>query len=258
MKSVRALVLHGYGINCEREMALGASLAGAQVHTVHAKAWLLGQVHLSDFDLLLLPGGFSFGDELGAAKAFANRITFSKKRDDLLSFIEKGKCVFGICNGFQLLVKLGILPGWAEPCTKPQAALMQNAHGKFESRWVLHKVLPSHCVFTQNLEELYLPIRHGEGNFIVDDPDRLFLEGHIVLQYAPENPNGSQHAIGGICDQTGRVFGMMAHPEAALFFTHLPHWTRYKEYHKRRSSPLPVDGPGLALFKNAINYLGNL
>lgn len=253
MKTVRALVLNGYGINCEKEMAQGATLAGAQVHIAHVKSWVLGELNVSDYDLLLLPGGFSFGDELGAAKACANRIIFSKKREDLLSFIHRGKCIFGICNGFQLLIKLGILPGWDS--LKPQAVLMQNARGKFESRWVSHKVLPSRCIFTKDVEELYLPIRHGEGNFMCLDPDRLFSEGHVVLQYAPENPNGSQASIAGICDKTGRVFGMMAHPEAALFFTQLPDWTRYKESCKRQSSPLPVEGPGLTLFTNAINYL---
>ena len=253
MKTVRALVLHGYGINCEREMAHAAQLAGAEVRCVHAKAWLAGQVSILDYDLPLLPGGFSFGDELGAAKAFANRIKFSKRRDDLLSLIEKGKCILGVCNGFQLLIKLGILPGWRE---QPHAALIQNRHGKFESRWVHHHVLPTHCVFTMRLQELYLPIRHGEGNFIIREEGRLFSGGHATLQYAnSDNPNGSQASVAGICDHTGRVFGMMAHPEAALYFMQLPDWTRRKEMCRRHSLPLPEYGPGLAVFKNAVNYL---
>src|SRR5271156_1162476 len=123
MKTVRALVLSGYGINCEKEMAEGAAIAGAEVACIHAKAWLSGQVELSDFDLLLFPGGFSFGDELGAAKAFANRIFFSKKSDELFRFVDRGKCILGVCNGFQLLVKLGILPGFSK---KPEATLILN------------------------------------------------------------------------------------------------------------------------------------
>src|ERR1700722_4662092 len=127
MDSVRALVLCGYGINCEREMARGAALAGALVQSVHVKAWLLGRVRLLDFDFLLLPGGFSFGDELGAAKAFANRISFSKRREDLIEFIDRGNCILGICNGFQLLLKLGILPGIKKV---PEASLIRNEKGR--------------------------------------------------------------------------------------------------------------------------------
>src|SRR5262245_9381084 len=129
MKNVRALVLAGYGINCEREMAKGASLAGAEVVSVHTKAWLSGQAPLSDYDLLLFPCGCAFGDELGAAKAFANRIHFTKRADELWRFIEQGKCILGVCNGFQLLVKLGILPGFNK---KPEASLIRNEKGKFE------------------------------------------------------------------------------------------------------------------------------
>ena len=264
MRTVRALVFSGYGINCEREMAYGAIQAGAETTVVHAKAWLSGQVELSDFDLLLFPGGFSFGDELGAAKAFANRIAFSKRSDDLLHFIDQGKCILGICNGFQLLVKLGILPGFGK---KTEASLMRNEKGKFEARWVHQKVLPSRSIFTAGLKDLYLPVRHGEGNFTMPDPERLFAEGRIVLQYAgpegepafdyPNNPNGSQNSIAGICDKTGRVLGMMPHPEAALFFTQMPDWVRRKEELKRKGLPIPDIGPGLALFKNAVSYLRN-
>jgi phosphoribosylformylglycinamidine synthase len=262
MRRIRALVLSGYGINCEAEMAQGAALAGADVRTVHAKTWLLGQIDLFDFDFLLFPGGFSFGDELGAAKAFANRIAFSQKSEELYRFIERGHCILGVCNGFQLLVKLGILPGFEK---RPEAALIRNEKGRFESRWVHHKVLPSRCIFTRNLQKIDLPIRHGEGNFITPKPKRLWSEGQIVLQYAapdgqaaqhyPDNPNGSIDAIAGICDPTGRVLGMMAHPEAALFFTQTPDWVRRKEEMKRKKIPLPMEGPGLRLFQNVVAYL---
>jgi len=262
MKSVRALVLSGYGINCEREMAEGAMLAGAQVTSVHAKTWLLGKLDLCDYDFLLFPGGFSFGDELGAGKAFANRIAFTKRRDELFRFIAQGKCILGVCNGFQLLVKLGILPGFNK---KSEAALIRNEKGKFESRWVHQKVVSSRCIFTANLKHLYLPIRHGEGNFTMPDSARLWSENRVVLQYAtatgeaaldyPDNPNGSLSSIAGICDETGRVLGMMPHPEAALFFTQLPDWVRQKEYRKRNGQEIPDHGPGLALFKNVVEYL---
>ena len=251
MKKVKALVLSGYGINCEAEMAKGASLAGFDVTTLHAKAWLVGKVNLLDYQLLLFPGGFSFGDELGAGKAFANRIAFSKRKEELLTFVEKGNCILGVCNGFQILVKLGLLPG------KGSAALIKNEKGRFESRWVHQKVLPSNSIFTKGLNELFLPIRHGEGNFVSSNIKRLQKNGQIALQYV-DNPNGSLLSISGVTDPTGRILGMMPHPEAALFFTQLPDWVRQKEEKKRNGEPLPTHGPGLALFKNAIDYLSNL
>lgn len=251
MRKVKALVLSGYGINCEGEMAHGALLGGAEVTTVHAKAWLLGKINLLDYQFLLFPGGFSFGDELGAGKAFANRISFSGLKDELLAFIEKGGCILGVCNGFQILVKLGILPGMGS------AALIKNEKGRFESRWVHQNVPPSKSIFTQGLTELYLPIRHGEGNFVARNHKLLQKNGQIALQYT-ENPNGSILSISGVSDPTGRVLGMMPHPEAALFFTQRPEWIREKEKMKRSNLPLPKEGPGLALFKNAINYLGQL
>ncbi len=263
-RAVRALVLSGYGINCENEMAKGAALAGAEVKIVHAKAWLSGQIRLLDYDFLLFPGGFSFGDELGAAKAFANRVAFSQRKDDLFSFVDKGNCILGVCNGFQILVKLGILPGFKNGT---EASLIRNEKGKFESRWIHQKVVSSNCVFTSGLKDLYLPVRHGEGNFVISEPEKLpeKLKERVVLQYAgkdgavatdyPENPNGSFGSIAGICDGTGRVLGMMPHPEAALFFTQIPEWTRQKERLKRLKEPIPVHGPGLALFKNAVEYL---
>ncbi len=262
MKKIKALVLSGYGINCENEMAKGVSLAGADVEIVHAKEWLLGRISLFEFDFLLFPGGFSFGDELGAAKAFANRVAFSARQDDLLKFIDQGKCILGVCNGFQILVKLGILPGF-----KPfaEAASIRNEKGVFESRWVGQKAVPSRSIFTAGLKDFSLPVRHGEGNFIAADALGLWSEGRVALQYAgldgktaekyPENPNGSCGAIAGICDGTGRVLGMMPHPEAALFFTQMPDWARTKERLKRENQPLPVYGPGLQIFKNAVEYL---
>ncbi len=259
---VQALVLSGYGINCEKEMAKGAALAGSEVRIAHVKSWLLGQIRLLDFDFLMFPGGFSFGDELGAAKAFANRISFSKRICDLIEFIDRGNCILGVCNGFQLLVKLGILPGFKKA---PEASLIRNEKGWFESRWVYQKINPSPCVFTTGLKEIYLPIRHAEGNFIMPDPSMLWSEGCVVLQYAnsdgevakdyPDNPNGSLGGIAGICDKTGRVLGMMPHPEGALYFTQTPYWVREKEKLKRQNKDIPLYGPGLALFKNAVEYL---
>lgn len=237
---VKSLVITGYGINCERELATACRAAGGEVEFIHAKKLFADQSALNRSQLLLFPGGFSFGDELGSAKVFANRLL--PMRAELEKFIARGGCILGICNGFQLLVKLGLLPG-----EKGQtASLISNATGRFECRWIHHTVIPSHCIFTQGLTSLYLPIRHGEGRFVTENTENLFEKGQVPLQYE-ENPNGSMDKIAALCDSTGRVMGMMAHPEAALYFKQDPRWTRMKG--------LPEFASGYALFKNAMNYL---
>ena len=222
-------------------------------------------ISLEDYRMILLPGGFLFGDELGAAKAFANRISFALQQAEdnlkqrLQDYVAKGNCILGICNGFQLLVKLGLLPNFFGSEGHQMVTLTNNDSCQFEARWVLHDVCPSPCVFTQGIEELYLPVRHAEGKFVTASDavrKKLFHNHQVVLRYAVAmNPNGSVDDIAGICDQTGRVFGMMAHPEAALFATNHPQWTRQKEEAKREGKKLPEHGPGFELFRNAIRYL---
>ena len=270
MKRVRAIVITGNGTNCEREMAYGCRLGGADVvDIVHISDLLEGEVSLSDYDFLNLPGGFLDGDDMGAAKASANRFRYRKikgtKRtllDEIYCFIEEGKLVFGVCNGFQLLVKMGLLPGIGEKKPLEQVVtLTYNDSGRFEDRWVTLQVnKASPCVFTKGMCETYLPVRHGEGKFfpaseevlneirekgldvmIYCDPET----GEATLQY-PLNPNGSVGAIAALCDKTGRVFGMMPHPEAFLHRTNHPRWTR---------EDIPEDGEGVQFFKNAVDYL---
>lgn len=262
---IRALVISGYGINCEKEMAAACTLAGAETSVVHARDLLTGSVRPDAYRLLAFPGGFSFGDELGAAKAFANRIIHSGRlQEALIRFVEGGGCILGVCNGFQLLVKLGILPDMGAQ----NASLAYNDSGRFEARWVNHAVAPTHCVFSRGIDTMRLPIRHGEGKFVAADSDTvqsLFARQQVVFQYAdaegipamtyPANPNGSLGAIAGVCDRTGRVMGMMAHPEAAVWFTNHPQWTRMKENAKRDNRSLPEYGDGLRIFKNVVDYL---
>ena len=256
MTQVRALVVSGYGINCEREMQVAAERAGAQAEICHLHDLLEEQGKLDHVQLLLLPGGFSFGDELGGGKVFSNRMLTGGLRGRLQSFVNGGGCILGICNGFQILLKLGLLPG----CGTPAASLTANDSGRFENRWSQHKVLPSPCIFTKGLQQLYLPLRHGEGKFVITDADlrcQLFARCQVVLQYAdssgeaaqsyPENPNGSDAAIAGICDPTGRILGMMAHPEAFIHQRQHPHWTRRPDQ--------DGIGDGLHLFQNAVNYI---
>ena len=253
MNEIKALVITGYGINCEKEMALACELAGAKATIAHAYMLLNDEIDLNDYQLLCFPGGFAFGDELGAGKVLANRL--QSLIQSLKDFVDDGKCILGICNGFQLLVKLGLLPGQT---TKQSISLTYNDHARFDDRWVGHKVDSAKCIFTQGLQNLHLPIRHGEGKFVFEN-DNLATEltgaHQIVFRYAPNNPNGSHDDIAGICDPTGRILGMMAHPEAALYFTNHPDWIRRKEEAKRAKSSLPQHGEGYAIFKNAVDYL---
>ena len=262
---IRALIVKGYGINCENEMGEACRLAGAEPEFVHINEMIRPSFSLTPYRLLMLPGGFSFGDELGAGKAFANRLTYaSQLKNDLQAFVDDGGCVLGICNGFQLLVKLGLLPSGSQQ----SATLAPNDSNKFENRWSHHIVCDSRCVFTKGLEKLYLPVRHGEGKLLFQSPSmakELAEKGQVPLKYSdnegnptqsyPDNPNGSPDAIAGICDPTGRILGMMAHPEAFTSILQHPSWTRKREIAIREKKPFDHIGDGLKLFHNVVNYL---
>lgn len=268
-KKVKSIVLTGNGTNCEREMAHACRLAGSDVvDIVYISDLLYGSRKLDDYHFLNLPGGFLDGDDLGSAKANANRIRHAAVRknseklyDQFIRFINDGKLVLGVCNGFQLMVKLALLPGFDEDYGKQKVTLSFNDSGRFEDRWVSLKLNPaSPCVFTKGLKGMYLPVRHGEGKLIASSEaagKRLHKMNHVAAQYStadfssptneyPLNPNGSTDAIAGICNETGRLFGMMPHPEAYLHRTNHPRWTR---------EDLPEEGAGLAIFKNAVNFI---
>ncbi len=274
-RRVKSIVITGYGTNCEMEMAQACRLGGAdEVDIVHISRLLWGEVKLDDYHFLNLPGGFLDGDDLGAAKAGANRIRHARVRDpagnggeklydQFRRFIAQGKLILGVCNGFQLLVKLGFLPGVNGRYDTQQATLTYNDSGRFEDRWVYLKVNnQSPCIFTKGIAGLYLPVRHGEGKFIAASDDimaALWQNGHVVCQYSdhlfqraareyPENPNGSTDAIAAVTNETGRIFGLMPHPEAYLHYTNHPRWTR---------ESLPGEGMGLLLFRNAIDFIRN-
>lgn len=269
-KQVRAVVISGNGTNCEREVANACRLAGAEVvDIIHVAELLAGRARLDDYHFLNLAGGFLDGDDLGSAKAGANRLVHAaikdsdeKLSDQLQRFIAAGKLVMGVCNGFQLMVKMGLLPGLAGDYRRQTATLTFNDGGRFEDRWCYLKIdKESPCVFTRNLSGVYLPVRHGEGKFVVEN-DALLAEleaRHLtVVKYSdaqyraavmdyPLNPNGSVAAIAGVCDETGRLFGLMPHPEAYVHRTHHPRWTREPD--------LPEEGMGLWLYINAVEYI---
>lgn len=268
-KRVKTIVITGYGTNCEIECARACRLAGSdEVDIVHMSDLLYGEVRLDKYHFLNLPGGFLDGDDLGAAKAGANRIRYARIKgsrerlyDQFYQFIQDGKLILGICNGFQLLVKLGFLPGFDGNYSTQKVTLTFNDSGRFEDRWVYLKInQASPCLYTTGMQGCYLPVRHGEGNFVVENDSILTrLENNrlIAVQYChedyqaatmdyPANPNGSINGIAGICNETGRVFGLMPHPEAFLHYTNHPRWTREN---------LPTDGAGLSIFKNAVQFI---
>ncbi len=261
----KVLILYGYGINCDNEMQYAFELAGADAERVHINQLITNERNLKDYHILALPGGFSFGDDIGAGKVLATKFKYNLQ-EPLQQFIAAGKLVIGICNGFQVMVKLGILPGMDDDYRSQQVTLTFNESGRFEDRWVYLDMLPSKCVFTQGIERIYLPVRHGEGKFIPRDDgvlQKLYKNRQVVAKYVdpagnqnppfPWNPNGSVDSIAAICDGTGRIFGMMPHPEAHLFPTNNPSWTRVKA----TNNSLPQDGMGLQVFKNAVKYLKN-
>lgn len=266
--AVKALVLAGYGLNCDYETQYALGLAGARAERVHVNRLVSGEVVLDEFHLLALIGGFSYADDHGAGLVLANRLA-STLGEAITRFIDDGKLIIGICNGFQVMVNLGLLPGFDGDYRNRRVALMANDCGNFQDRWVRLAVNDrSPCVFTRGAEEFEFPIRHGEGKFYapIDVIDRIEQENLVALRYAdaggrptqefPHNPNGSLSAIAGVCDATGRVFGLMPHPEAHAHWTNHPEWTLEREELIRRGMPLPAGpGPGVGLFKNGVVFL---
>lgn len=269
MPNVNALVLTGFGLNCDGETAFALEQAGARAQRVHINELVEGVVRLEDFELLVLIGGFGWGDDHGAGVIQALRMK-TAMGPRLIDFVASGRLVLGICNGFQALVNLGLLPGFDGDYRTRAVALTANACGNFRNQWVRLQVDPqSVCIFTRGIQEADLPVRHGEGRLHADPAviRRLQSGGQVVLRYAgpdgrpaggsfPQNPNGSVDDIAGICDPTGRVFGLMPHPEAYNDWTNHPDWTREREHARREGRPFGV-GPtlGIRMFMNAVQYL---
>jgi phosphoribosylformylglycinamidine synthase subunit PurQ / glutaminase len=269
MGQVRALVITGYGTNCEMEMAYACRRAGAVADIVHISDVLSGSYPISNYHFLNLPGGFLDGDDLGSAQVESVRLKHARIEttgktlfDEIRLFIDRGMLILGVCNGFQALVKSGLLPG--NPFGKRRVSLTFNDSAKFEDRWVNLVVNPkSPCVFIKGLDRLTVPVRHGEGKFVCDSEATLaeikgsnlaavsYADEHFVLTMNyPENPNGSEEAIAGICDPSGRIFGLMPHPEAFTHPTNHPSWTRLET--------LPTIGEGMAIFDNAVKFLSGI
>lgn len=271
MKKVNALILTGFGLNCDNETAHVFELAGAAAHKIHINTLIGGDVSLDDFQILAFGGGFSWGDDHGAGVIQALKLK-DHIGSELLSFVENGNLVIGICNGFQALVNLGLLPGLDGDYTLRSVSVTYNDCGNFRDQWVHLKANPeSPCVFTKGMNSADFPIRHGEGKFIADETilNTLQANQQIVFQYAdkqgqpangtfPLNPNGSMNDIAGICDPTGRIFGLMPHPEAYHHYTNHPDWTRDIQRIKRKGRQADLESTiGIQLFKNGVDYLKN-
>ena len=240
----RVLILRAPGTNCDQETAYAFQLAGAKcTEIVHLNQIFEKPEMIQQAEILCIPGGFSFGDDIGAGSIFAAKIQHLLY-EPMQAFRDAGKLILGICNGFQVLLKSGLLgdPG--------RMTLTWNTTPRYTSRWVRLQTMPSKCAFLKGIENLYLPIAHAEGRFVTQTPkDLSALQANLQLPlcYVPEdNPNGSAGNVAGACDETGRVFGLMPHPERYMEPLQHPHWTRLQSR--------PTEGDGLALFRNAVQY----
>lgn len=270
MKTVKSLIITGFGINCEEELSAAYRLAGAEAPIVHLNDILIKGFNIHDFDILNFPGGFAFGDDISSGKVLANKIKYKKLKsgntflDEIKRFLSAGKYVLGICNGFQVLVKLGLLPNIGGKVDQ-EVTLTHNNSGKYENRWVYCKVNEnSHTPFLKGIEQFAVPVRHGEGKLILKNKEiesKILVQGLDCLSYCdaegnstdvyPMNPNGAALNCAGLTDPSGQVFGLMPHPEAYLSLYNHPDWGRMK----RENPNISEDGEGLQIFRNIVQHI---
>ena len=252
MKMVQVAVITGYGLNTDYESEEAFRLAGANPTRIHINDLIAGKDSLENYQIMMIPGGFSFGDHLGSGRVLANKFRYGL-RTELSKFIEADKPILGICNGFQILVKMGILPALDGKYYSQSVTITGNQSDQFESRWVTMKQTNGNpCIWTRDLTTtLDAPVRHGEGRFIAKNDEtlkKLWNRNLVVLTYEPNsypnNPNGSIDGIAGICNESGLIFGMMPHPECYLIPQHHPQWAR-------KNNPKTT---GLVIFESVVKY----
>lgn len=256
MPTPRVLILRAPGANCDIETQFAFETAGATAERIHINRLREQPAQLQRYQILVIPGGFTYGDDVAAGKILANQLAHFLG-DALRKFRDRENLILGVCNGFQAILKAGLL--LPPDDDGPQATLAHNTSGKFEDRWITLQATPGKCVFLKGIERMHLPVAHGEGRFVTREPwilGGLEQSGQVVLRYVdpsgaplafPANPNGSQGAVAGLCDATGRVLGLMPHPERHVLPTQHPRWTR---------NGLAAEGDGLALFRNAVRHFG--
>lgn len=263
---VKVCVMYGDGINCDNETLEAFRLARGEPRKALISDVEDKTVNLEDYHILAFPGGFSAADYLGAGKYYAIKAK-AQIGDEIMRFVEDGKLIVGICNGFQILTNYPLLPS---PTGERCLSVTHNESARFEDRWVHLKINEdSPCVFTRGIEMMHLPCRHGEGRVVVSDGkalETLRNDCQVVAWYShedgtrangdyPSNPNGSIEDIAGVCDKSGKIFGWMPHPEAFLHFTNDPDWTLKREILRRKGQDIPEVGEGLKVFKNAVDYV---
>ena len=256
MAKPRVLILRAPGANCDMETQFAFELAGALPERIHINRLREQPTLIHDFQILVVPGGFTYGDDVAAGKILACQLSHFLG-DVLRVFRDKEKLILGICNGFQVLLKAGLILLPDED--GPLATLTGNVSGKFEDRWITLRARPGKCPFLKGYDLFQLPVAHGEGNFLCRQKwiiDGLEQAGQLVLRFVdaagqpggyPINPNGSQKDVAGLCDASGLVLGLMPHPERHVLPTQHPQWTR---------RGLAPEGDGLKLFRNAVQYFG--
>ena len=260
MTTPKVLILRTAGTNCDYETRYAFEKAGAKVDAVHINILLANKNLLKDYQILTLPGGFTYGDDVSAGKILSNQIKYNLE-EDIKTFIHEKKLILGICNGFQALTKAGLLP--AIDKQHQEATLTFNDSNKFEDRWVYLKICSNKSIFVKDgeISKIYLPVAHGEGKFVTQDEsilNKITMNHQIVFKYVneqgeetgyPWNPNGAARNIAGICDPTGQILGMMPHPERHVEPTQHPRWTR---------NGLKEWGEGFIIFKNAVSYVKSI
>ncbi|MBN1532747.1 MAG: phosphoribosylformylglycinamidine synthase I [Spirochaetes bacterium] len=267
MAKPRTLVITGYGINCDEETRFAFEYAGAEAVIMHINDIIDNPAILDRYQIVSFPGGFSYGDDTGSGKALASRIK-NNLMEELRRFIERDTLMLGICNGFQVMVHLGILPALERPIGEAQVALIHNGSNRYQCRWVdLTVEAASPSVFTRGLGTLHIPVAHGEGNFYAPEGILETIEARklVTMRYVgpagapaggefPHNPNGSINDIASICDGTGRIMGMMPHPERGMFFSQRDDWTLLREEMRRHGEAPPELSDGVGIFMNAAGY----
>jgi phosphoribosylformylglycinamidine synthase len=264
VKKPKVLIFSGYGLNCEEEAKFAFETAGATADIIHINDLIKNKKLIHQYQMLTFPGGFAYGDDTGSGNAYGQKVK-NHLWHEIEKFISGDHLVIGICNGFQIIVNLGLLPAIKFNYGSRQIALLHNESARYVDRWVDLKN-ESSSPWLSGIDTFTCPIAHGEGKLYADSKTLAYLSKKklIALRYIkgeickyqslPANPTGTLEDIAGITDESGKILGLMPHAERAMFFTQLPHWPLLKEKYKREGKQIPTYGPGLQLFKNSVGY----
>ncbi len=264
------LIISGYGLNCEDEAKLAFELAGAKADIIHVNDLIDSPSKLASYQIFMIPGGFSYGDDTGSGKALANKIR-NRLLPNLQEFLERDTLAIGVCNGCQVLTNLGLVPSLARSAENKKVAVVYNSSYRYQCRWVdvkVDKASAASKIWFNGIDNMHIPVGHGEGNMVMSDETLKYLNTNkmIPLTYLkngnaangefPYNPNGSTSDSAAISDETGRVIAMMPHPERGMFFTQRDDWPLLKEKYLRNNQKLPKFSDGIKPFENAVRYFG--